>query len=319
MTDEQMKVVFLDRSAIRVPLRQLSFPHHWCEYPTTTPDLIVERLQGATIAITNRVFFTGQVLEQLPDLRLIAMSATGYECIDLAACRRAGISVTNLRDWSSIAVAEHAFAMLLALQRQLLLYREVVSQGEWQRSSSYGVLKEPLPSDLFGCKLGIIGYGDLGKRLGHLGSAFGMDVLIAERKGVDPRPGRIAFQEVLEIADVICIACPSKPETRGLLGEKELAAMKPTATLINTARGSIVNEEALARALRDGRLGGAGIDVLAQEPPPHGNPLLDLSLPNLIVTPHMAFASHHALNLLAEQLMGNIESFVSGHPRNVVS
>jgi glycerate dehydrogenase len=313
------KVVFLDRYAIRAPLRPLNFPHTWVEYPTTPQDLVVERLQGATIAITNRVFLDAGTLQQLPELRLIAMSATGYECIDVVAAKNAGVTVTNLRDWSSIAVAEHAFAMLLAVRRQLLLYRGSVTQGEWQQSAGYGVLKEPLPSDLYGANLGIVGYGNLGKRIGQLGSAFGMSVLIADRKGQAARDGRTAFQKVIEASDVLCITCPLTPETRNLIGPEEIAGMKPTATLINTARGGIVNEEALARALREGLIGGAGVDVLAEEPPRNGNPLLDLSLPNLVVTPHMAFASHHALGILAEQLISNIESFVVGDHKNVVS
>ena len=319
MLDEQMKVVFLDRSAIRVPLRRLSFPHRWFEYPTTSADLVVERLQGAEIAVTNRVYITEEVLQHLPDLRLIALSATGFECIDIAACSRRGVAVTNLRNWSTLSVAEHTFAMLLALRRQLFTYRELVSRGEWQRSASYGLLEEPLPGDLFGSRLGIIGYGDLGKRLGQLGLAFGMQVSIAERRGAIPRAGRTDFTEVLKNADVLCIACPLNPETRGLIGEAELAAMKPTATLINTARGGIVDERALAEALENGRLGGAGIDVLAQEPPPQDNPLLNLSRPNLVLTPHMAFASPRALNALAGQLIDNIESFVRGKPVNLVS
>jgi glycerate dehydrogenase len=316
---EKLKVVFLDRFAIRAHFRPLRFAHDWFEYPTTPPEQVVERLDGAAIVITNRVHFDVDILKQLPDLRLIAVSATGYECIDVPACRDAGVTVTNLRDWSSTAVAEHAFAMMLAIRRQLLVYRELVAQGEWQRSHFYGVLKDPLPGDLYGGNLGIIGYGALGRRIAHLGSAFGMKVLIADRKGESPRDGRVAFQEVIETSDVLCLACPFNTQTENLIGGEEIARMKPTATLINPARGGIINEQALADALREGRIGGAGVDVLAQEPPRNSNPLLNLSLPNLIVTPHMAFASHHALNALAEQLMSNIESFVAGHPKNVVS
>jgi glycerate dehydrogenase len=299
---EKLKVVFLDRFAIRAELRPLKFPHNLFEYPTTAPEQVIERLQGATIAITNRVHFNSHIIKQLPELRLIAMSATGYECIDLAACRDARITVTNLRHWSSSAVAEHAFAMMLSIRRQLLVYRELLAQGEWQRSHFYGVFKDPLPTDLYGCNLGIIGNGALGQRLAHLGSAFGMNVLIADRKGATPREGRVDFQEVTETSDVLCVACPFNVETNNLIGSDEISRMKPTATLINTARGGIVDEQALAGALRDGCIGGAGVDVLAEDPPRGGNPLLDLSLPNLVVTPHMAFASHHALDTLAEQL-----------------
>ncbi len=314
-----MKVVFLDRFAIRAALRPLRFAHEWQEYPTTTPEQVVERLAGAHIAITNRVRFDEAVISQLPDLQLIAVSATGHECIDVAACRRAGITVTNVRDWSTPAVAEHAFAMMLSIRRQLLVYRQAVAAGEWQRSHFYGVLKEILPQDLYGCTLAIIGYGALGKRLAVLGEAFEMNVLIAEHKGAATRAGRVSFDEALARADVLCIACPISDDTRNLIDAPELACMKPTATLINTARGGIVNEQALADALRDGRIGGAGIDSLAQEPPRDGNPLLDLQLPNLIVTPHMAFASDSTLARLVEQLLCTIEAFVAGQPVNIVS
>lgn len=313
-----MKVVFLDRFAIRAALRPLRFAHEWQEYPTTTPEQVVERLAGAQIAITNRVRFDAAVISQLPDLKLIAVSATGYECIDVAACRRAGITVTNVRDWSTPAVAEHAFAMMLTIRRQLLVYRQAVAAGEWQRSHFYGVLKEALPQDLYGCTLAIVGYGALGKRLALLGQAFGMQVLIADHKGTAPRAGRVAFDQALARADVLCIACPIAADTRNLIDTAELARMKPTATLINTARGGIVNEQALAEALREGRIGGAGIDSLAEEPPRDGNPLLDLQLPNLIVTPHMAFASDSTLARLVEQLLSTVESFVAGQPENVV-
>lgn len=314
-----MKVVFLDRFAIRATLRPLRFAHQWQEYPTTTPEQVLERLAGVSIAITNRVRFDADTIARLPDLKLIAVSATGYECIDVAACRRAGVTVTNVRDWSTPAVAEHAFAMMLTIRRQLLVYRQALEAGEWQRSHFYGVLKDTLPQDLYGATLAIVGYGALGKRLARLGQAFDMQVLIAEHKGLAPRDGRVSFDDALARADVLCIACPISEATRNLIDAAELARMKPTATLINTARGGIVNEQALAAALRDGRLGGAGIDSLAVEPPRDGHPLLDLRLPNLVMTPHMAFASDSTLARLAEQLLCTVEAFVAGAPVNVVT
>lgn len=314
-----MKVVFLDRFAIRAALRPLAFAHQWQEYPTTAPAEVVARLAGAQIAITNRVRFDEEIIAQLPELKLIAVSATGYECIDVVACRRAGIAVTNVRDWSTPAVAEHAFAMMLTIRRQLLVYRAAVQAGEWQRSHFYGVLRDTLPQDLYGCTLAVIGYGALGRRIETLARAFDMQVLIAEHKGATPRAGRVAFDEALLRADVLCIACPISDATRNLIGAAELARMKPGATLINTARGGIVNEQALADALRSGHLGGAGVDTLTQEPPRDGNPLLELDMPNLVMTPHMAFASDSTLARLAEQLLANIEAFVAGEPRNVVN
>ena len=173
-----MKVVFLDRFAIRTTLRPLRFRHEWQEYPTTEPAQVLERLAGASIAITNRVRFDAATIAALPDLKLIAVSATGHECIDVAACRRAGITVTNVRDWSTPAVAEHAFAMMLSIRRQLLVYRQALEAGEWQRSKFYGVQKAPLPQDLYAATLAIIGYGALGKRLAQLGAAFDMEIQI---------------------------------------------------------------------------------------------------------------------------------------------
>ena len=192
-------------------------------------------------------------------------------------------------------------------------------RGEWQTSAFYGVLKDPLPSDLYGNTLGIIGFGSLGKRLAHLGSAFGMETLVAARKGQEEANNRHRFEEVLHRSDVLCIACPLTPETKDLIDVAELAEMKPSAVLINCARGGIINEVAVSDALRNGRIGGLGTDVLSNEPPRGGNPLLELSLPNLIITPHMAFASRHALASLAEQLLSNIESFVRGDRKNVVA
>jgi glycerate dehydrogenase len=319
LVPQRPKVVFLDRIAIRAQLRKLRFDHDWFEYPTTYPEDLVARLHGASIAITNRARFGDEELSQLPELRLIAVSATGYDSIDIEACRRRGVTVTNIRDWSTTAVAEHVFSLILALRRQLFLYRPLIEAGAWQESQFYGLLKDPLPGDLYGSTIGIVGNGHLGQRVAALGAAFEMRPVMAEHKGRPPRQGRVRFEEVLQQCDVLCIACPLTEETRGMIGAVELAQMKPGALLINCARGGIVDDAALAEALTSGRLAGAGVDVLGQEPPRGGNPLLDLKLPNLIVTPHMAFASERSIRNLAEQLMTNIEAFVSGQPRNVVA
>lgn len=316
---ESPKIVFLDRVAVRVPLRPLRFPHRWFEYPTSTPENVLQRLEGASVAVTNRFPFREEHLRALPELRLIAVSATGYDCLDMEACRRHGVAVTNVRDWCTSTVAEHAFAMIFALQRQLFRYRLLVQAGAWQKSAFYGVLEEPLPETLQGSTLGIIGLGALGRRLASIGEAIGMRVWVAERRASTPRPGRVSFEDVLRSSEVLCLTCPLTPDTRGLIGAAELATMKPTALLINCARGSVVDDDALAEALREGRLGGAGVDVLREEPPRNGNPLLDLDLPNLIVTPHTAFASRQALETLAEKLMAGIEAFAAGAPLQLVS
>jgi glycerate dehydrogenase len=308
--------VFLDRVAIRTPLRRPAFEHTWTEYPTSRPDQLKDRLAGATIAITNRMYLRAQHLPST--LRLIAMSATGYECIDLQACRERQISVCNVRGWS-VSVPEHVFAMALALRRNLIAYRHAVCRGEWSRSATYCVLKEPFGHTLSGSTLGIIGYGALGRAVADLGRAFGMQVLVADRKGVEIlRPGRTTFREVLRCCDVLAILCPLTTDTRALIGAEEIGLMKSDALLINCARGGIVVEAALADALAAHRIGGAGIDVLEVEPPSPDNPLLSLDLENLLMTPHVAWASCESLANLAEQLIQNIEAFVRGEPRNLV-
>lgn len=310
-------IVFLDRDAIRTPLRRPKFEHTWTEYPTSRPDQLKDRLEAATIAITNRMYLRAPHLPST--LRLIAMSATGYECIDLDACRERHIAVCNVRGWS-ISVPEHVFAMALALRRNLIGYRAAVERGEWSQSETYCVLKEPLGHTLSGSTVGIVGYGALGRAVAGLARAFNMNVLIAERKGVPlPRPGRSTFGDVLQRSDVLVILCPLMPETRGLIGAEEMRLMKPESLLINCARGGIVVERDLAAALVNHRIGGAGIDVLELEPPSPSNPLLRLRLENLIMTPHVAWASCESLENLAEQLIQNIEAFVRGEPRNLVA
>ncbi len=313
------RIVFLDRDAIRVPVRRPEFKHEWQEYPYTPPDKVVERLAEASIAITNRVFLRDMELAQLPSLKFIAVAATGVDCVDLDACRHRGISVSNVRDWS-ISVPEHIFALILALRRNLFAYHEAVRSGEWHQSKNYTLLKEPMPRALRGHTLGIIGYGMLGQAVGGIAKAFGMNLLIAEHKGADViREGRLPFDETIRLSDIIVVLCPLTEETRGLIGQEELRAMPRHALLINCARGGIVDDTALAEAIQSGEIAGAGVDVLNQEPPRDGNPLLDLGLKNLIVTPHVAWASVEALETLAEQLIENIEAFVRGRPQNLVT
>ncbi|MEO7715696.1 MAG: NAD(P)-dependent oxidoreductase [Capsulimonas sp.] len=313
------KIVFLDRNAIRIALREPNFAHEWREYPHTAADQILERLQGATIAITNRVPITGATLDAIPTLRFVAVSATGYDHVDVAACRARGVAVCNVQEWA-VSIPEHVFALILALSRQLPAYRQAVREGAWGRSATYGLLMEPLPHALFGGVLGLIGYGALARNVEAIGRAFGMRVLIAERKGAEHvREGRVSFDDVLKNSNVISVLCPLNDETRGMIGAPELALIRPDSILINCARGGIVDEAALAAALAAGQLGGAGVDVLTQEPPVNGNPLLELNLPNLIVTPHIAWASWESLETMAEQLIGNLEAYVAGEARNLVN
>ena len=313
------RIVFLDRDTIMATLRPLNFAHEWREYAATRPDEVVERLRGATIAVTNKVPLRRDVLEGLPDLKFIAVAATGVDVIDVECCRGRGIVVSNVRDYAVRSVPEHVFALVLALRRSITLLHEDVRGGAWQESAQFALLDRPL-RDIHGSTLGIVGYGTLGRAVEKLGLAFGMRALVAEHKGArEVRPGRVSFDEVLRGSDVLTLHCPLTEETRALIGAAELRAMKPDTLLINTARGGLVDERALTEALRAGVIAGAGVDVLSEEPPRGGNPLLDAGVPNLIVTPHVAWASREAVQTLTEQLAGNLEALAAGAPRNLVT
>jgi glycerate dehydrogenase len=307
------KIVFLDRSTLKANVRRPAFAHEWIEYAETRPAEVVERLGGATIAITNKVPLREAELSSLPDLKLIAVAATGTDIIDLEYCDARGINVSNVRNYARHSVPEHVFMLTLSLRRNLIRYREDVIDGAWQRASQFCLLDHDI-RDLHGSRLGIIGYGALGQAVEKLALAFGMRVLISEHKGaVAIRAGRTSFDETLRASDIISLHCPLNDETRSLIAAAELKKMKRHALLINTARGGLVDEAALAEGLRTGLIAGAGFDVLSREPPRDGvNPLLALRLPNFILTPHIAWASREAMQALADQLIHNIETIVDG-------
>ncbi|AJZ57062.1 glycerate dehydrogenase [Paraburkholderia fungorum] len=311
-------VVFLDRASVDARVRRPAFAHDWTEHARTDSAEVVTRLRGATIAITNKVPLRAATLEQLPGLKMIAVAATGTDILDLDACRTRGITVSNIRNYAVATLPEHTFAMLLALRRNLFAYRDDVAAGRWQASGTFCLLDHPI-RDLAGSRLGIVGFGALGKAVGRLGRAFGMEVcafdpLPFESEGVQP----LSFDDLLASADVISLHLPLTSQTRHLIGAAELARMKPTALLLNTARGGLVDEQALAAALTRGQIGGAGFDVLYGEPPAADNPLLQLRLPNFILTPHIAWASQQAMQTLSDQLIDNVEAFIRGTPNNVV-
>lgn len=316
------RIVYLEQASMIATVRRPAFAHAWVEYPATAADQVAERLRGASIAIVNKVPLPGAVINSLPDLKMVAVAATGTNVVDLDACRRRGIVVSNIRGYAEQTVPEHVFALLLGLSRNLFAWRETVQAGRWQQATQFCLFDHPI-RDLHGATLGVVGAGSLGNGVVRLGEAFGMRVLRAERKGADGvRPGYTAFAEVLAQADAISLHCPLSEATRHLIGEPELRAMKRSALLINTARGGIVDEAALIRALREGWIAGAGFDVVTAEPPPVGHSMLDpalLALPNFILTPHVARASRPAMQALADQLIDNIEAFVAGQPRNVVT
>lgn len=316
------RIVYLERESIRAVVRRPAFAHEWAEYPRTTPAQMAERLVGASIVIVNKLPLGAELLASLPTLKMIAVSATGTNNVDLAAAKARGIVVSNIRGYAVHTVPEHVIALLMALARNLFAYRSSVADGAWQRSDQFCYFGHPI-RDLHGMTLGIVGRGSLGDGVARLADAFGMRVLFAEHKGAAAvRPGYTAFATVLREADALTLHCPLLPETRHLVAAAELALMKPGALLINTARGGLVDETALAAALRAGQLGGAAFDVLTEEPPVNGNPLLApdlLAAPNFILTPHVAWASAPAMQTLADQLIDNIEAFVAGEPRNRVA
>jgi glycerate dehydrogenase len=311
------RIVFLDRCTLRAEVRRPAFPHEWVDHWQTAPDEVAGRLAEATIAITNKVPLRAAALETLPGLKLVAVAATGVDCVDWAWCHAHGVTVCNVRAYGTRSVAEHSLMLMLALRRQLPAFQQDLRAGAWQRAEAFCLLDRPI-GDLGGATLAIVGAGELGRAVARVGEALGMEVLLADRRGALPRAGRVSFEEALMRADVLSLHCPLTPETRGLIGAAELALMKPGAILINTARGALVDAPALLASLKAGHLGGAGIDVLPEEPPRQGHPLLEADLPNLIVTPHVAWASASAQQALADQLVGNLEAFVAGTPRNVV-
>ena len=316
------RIVHLERDSVIAELRHPDFPHHWVDYPKTQQDEVSERLAGATIAIVNKLRIDAGLLAALPALQMVAVAATGINNIDLDACRARGIVVANIRGYAVHAVPEHVLALVLALSRNILAYRQSVAEGRWQRAEQFCFFDHPI-RDLHGATLALIGSGSLGSGVARLAGAFGMHVLRSERKdALSVRPGYVPFGEALRQADVVSLHCPLTADTTKLIGEAELRSMKPSALLINTARGGLVDEAALAGALREGRIAGAGFDVLSVEPPRSGNPLLApdlLALPNFLLTPHVAWASQPAMQALADQLIANLEAFARGAPQHVVT
>lgn len=313
-----IRIVNLEGDSVAASFRAPGIPHEWISYPVTSPEQVVERLTGADVAVINKLRLTGEHLRQLPTLKLVAICATGTDNIDLAACRERGVVVSNVRGYAVSTVPEHAILLMLALRRSLLAYNDDVKNGLWAKSQNFCLFGHPV-GDLHGATLGIFGRGSLGQGVARLAEAFGMRVLWGEHRGAGiVRAGYTAFDEVLREADVISLHCPLNDATRGMIGEAELAIMKRSAVLVNTARGGLVDERALADALRAGSIAGAGVDVLSQEPPRDGNPLLASDIPNLILTPHMAWASGAAMQAMTDQVIDNIEAFVRGDPRNRV-
>jgi glycerate dehydrogenase len=315
------RIVFLDRDTLapQITLRRPGFEHSLAEHANTTPEELLQRLEGATIAITNKVPLRAEVLKALPQLKLIAVAATGTDVVDKAYCAEHGIAVSNIRGYAVNTVPEHTFALMLALRRNLVAYRDDVLRGRWQDSGQFCFFDHAI-HDLAGARLGIIGDGVLGQRVAEIARVFGMVPLFAAHKGsTGMGPLYTAWEEMLATSDVITLHAPLMPATRNMIGRAEFQAMKRKPLLINTARGGLVNEDDLVEALEQGWISGAGFDVVSAEPPPADHPLMRAAKqPNVILTPHVAWASDEAQQSLADQLMDNVEAFVAGRPRNLV-
>ena len=302
----------LDPSALRRALPDLELRDH-------TPQAAVpEAIAGATVVALNKLRITREAIAAAPALKLIVLAATGTNNVDLEAARERGIGVCNLRDYCTAAVVQHVLGTMLLLTQRLREYDALVRSGAWSRGDQFCLLDFPL-RELAGRKLGIVGYGALGKGVARAASlALGMEVWIASRPGGEPRAGRHDLDELLSQVDVLSLHCPLTTLTQGLIGAPQLARMKPDALLINTARGALVDSQALADALRAGRLGGAAIDVLPQEPPVDGNPLLAPDIPHLIVTPHIAWAAREARQRCLDEMAANVEDLARGGHRGRV-
>ena len=320
--DMTQKIVFLDSATVapHIVIRRPEFAHDWQSYEKTSPVQVVERLAGATIAITNKVVITPEMMMQLPDLKLIAVAATGYNVIDLAACEAQGVAACNIRGYAVNTVPEHTFAMILALRRNLIEYRQQVLDGEWVRAEQFCFFNGPI-RDLAGSNLGIVGAGALGQMVGRIGLAFGMNVMyLNQHIRQAPDHGQVVdFEKFRDEVDVLTLHCPLTSETENMIDAEFLAGMKNSALVINTGRGGLVNEQALADAIRSGSIAGAGVDVTVQEPAPLDLPVMQVvDLPNVILTPHVAWASDGAMQTLVDQLIDNIEAFERGEPRNLL-
>ena len=322
MPQTALKVVFLDRGTIspETVLRAPAFPHVLEFHDHTRPDQVAERIADADIVLVNKVRLGKEEIAAAPRLKMIALAATGSDNVDLASCEQRGIIVSNIRGYAVRTVPEHVFALIFALRRSIVPYRQSVQAGRWQEAAQFCYFDYPI-RDLAGSTLGVVGAGALGQSVAQIGRALGMRVLFAAHKGRgDMGALYTPFDTMLAESDIITLHCPLNAHTHHLLGADEFGEMKRKPLIINTARGALIDDHALAAALRGGQIGGAGIDVTVPEPPAADHPLMGLlDLPNFILTPHIAWASAEAIQTLADQLIDNVEAFVNGQPRNVVA
>lgn len=314
---KKFKGVFLDVKPLDqddLDLRELANAFSTLDlHENTSADQVIDRLKGAQVALVNKVLLTADTLAACPDLKLVLIAATGFNNVDLDAAKRLGITVCNCPAYSTAAVAQHTLMLLLALATSLPDYQTAVHAGAWQKSEHFCFLDFPIV-ELSGKTLGILGQGELGGAVTKLAEALGMRVVSANLPGRPARPDRLPLDDLLGQVDALSLHCPLTEQTYNLIGEQELSLMKPGAFLINTARGGLVEERALADALKRGHLGGAATDVLTKEPPVNGNPLLKNDVPRLIVTPHSAWGSREARQRAVDQLVANLQAFRIGQP-----
>ena len=316
-----MKIVVLDGHSLNPgdnPWDEVARLGEFVCHERTPPGLVVERARDADIILTNKVALSAATLAQLPQLKFIGVLATGYNIVDLPAARARGVAVTNVPIYGTDAVAEYVFALLLNFCRQPQLHSGLVYQGEWTRAGEWTFWRTPL-TELAGRTIGIVGFGRIGRRVGEIASAFKMKVLASDRTRGQTPPYPVEWRSVPELfaeADVVTLHCSLSPENTGLVDRRLLARMKPTAYLINTARGPLVNEADLAEALRQGRPAGAALDVTSTEPLPPDSPLF--GAPNLTLTPHIAWATLAARRRLMKIAAENVAAFLAGKPINLV-
>jgi len=325
MAGPSLRVVILDAATFGDASLQ-PFTSRWdCAiHDLTRAEQAAQRLQGFPVAVVNKVVLNRSLLDspEASDLKLVAVAATGTDNVDLEAAKARGIRVCNVPGYAAPSVAQFTMALILELATRAGKYAELVRQGTWQKSPIYTVLEYPI-SELYGKKLGIIGYGSIGRAVAKIAQGFGMEILISARAGLSgPAPqGRVPLDNLLATADIITLHCPLTPETRNLIDRRALSLLKPTAFLVNTARGALVDEAALVQALREKRIAGAALDVISKEPPPEDHPILKAAgeLDNLLVTPHCAWSAREARARLLAEVAENILAFTEGRERNVVA
>ncbi|MGW7775903.1 2-hydroxyacid dehydrogenase [Pseudomonas machongensis] len=287
-------------------------------HAASAAEQVSERLQGASVVISNKVMLDAAALAANPQVKLILVAATGTNNVDLAAARAQGVTVCNCQGYGTPSVAQHTLALLLALATRLCDYQHAVKDGAWAKASQFCLLDFPIV-ELEGKTLGLLGHGELGGAVARLAEAFGMRVLSGQIPGRPARADRLALDELLPQVDALTLHCPLNEQTRHMIGARELALLKPGALVVNTARGGLIDEQALADALRSGHLGGAATDVLSVEPPVNGNPLLAADIPRLIITPHSAWGAVESRQRIVGQLAENAQAFFAGQPRRVVA